>query len=229
MAEESTAAPKIVSVPHGEKSGARDSVPKPRRRERAPRVHSSRRRTTELRYTRIGLVVAAFALIIVSISSKFSVQRLESEHDSLTIQVRKQERELKETHVALDLARAELKEMLEGRLPNLQQLEFDLATTIDDRYVKNVIFSLTGKGESRVYEYRLVMHNETLAMLAPNAEILLFDEVGVQVGSAAVTSEVATTRSDEKMLEPGEIRSYSAVIHMNRDREPRYFVVKVRD
>jgi len=229
MAEDSTAAPKIVSVPHSEKSGSTSSRPKRQRRESMPRARSSRRRTTELRYTRIGLVVAVFALIILSISSKFSVQRLESEHDSLTIQVRKQERELKETHAALDLARAELKEMLEGRLPNLQQLNFDQATTIDDRYVKNVIFSLTGKGESRVYEYRLVMHNETLAMLAPNAEILLFDEVGVQVGSAAVTSEVATTRSNEKMLEPGEIRSYSAVIHMSRDSDPRYFVVKVRD
>ncbi len=113
----------------------------------------------------------------------------------------------------------ERRQLVEGRIPGLQALECDRALEVPDRYVRNVIFTLTGL-DTRVYEYRAVLENPGNVTVKLRVMILFFDALGVQIGSA----EVSWDRSAD-LLGAGEVRAWSGSADLLAGRQPEFFMV----
>ena len=146
-----------------------------------------------------------------------------------TIQIRKQEKIITELQAELTTVTTERDELVENRFPGLIPLNYDAAIPINDKYIRNIIFTLVSNGREKYYEYRMVMHNETLSVIKPKVEILLFDDVGIQVGRAVISKMDATTEADRADLDPGEVRSYSSTVNLVRNSEPKYFLLSIAD
>jgi hypothetical protein len=108
-------------------------------------------------------------------------------------------------------------------------LTSDETITTDNNYIRNIIFTLVKNGTKETYEYRLVMHNDTLSVIHPMVEILLFNDIGIQIGLAQVEHTNASTGTGRSSLDPGEVRSYTATINLIRDEEPHYFLLAVSE
>ena len=122
----------------------------------------------------------------------------------------------------------ELATLIQGRIPNLMPLEFDVTVPSDQAYLKNISFTLTGTASDRQYEYRAVLHNDRLADIQPDVSILLFDAMGIQVGMAKLSNDHATSQVEHNDLKPGETRAYSSGISLDREAEPNYFLIEVK-
>jgi len=122
----------------------------------------------------------------------------------------------------------ELAALVQGRIPNLTPLEFDVTVPSDQTYFRNISFTLTGTRSDRKYEYRVVLHNDSSALIRPDVTIFLFDALGVQVGMTKLSKEDATSELEHNSLKPGETRSYSSRITLDREAKPDYFLINVK-
>ncbi len=119
-------------------------------------------------------------------------------------------------------------QLVQGRIPRLHPLEFDVTVPIDQRYFRNISFTLTGTSHERKYEYHVVMHNEGSGSIKPDVTLFLFDELGVQVGKTHLSDRDATSETDSPSLKPGETRSYSSQVKLEHPSKPKYFLVDIR-
>ena len=143
--------------------------------------------------------------------------------------MRVQEKTLNTLNSELDTLKDERDALVQGRIPGLLPLTYDETISTDDEAVRNIIFTEVKNHTKRTYEYRLVMHNNTLSPIHPMVEIMLFNEIGIQVGLARVEHGNASTGTGSPALEPGEVRSYTASIDLIRNETPRYFLLNVSE
>jgi len=108
------------------------------------------------------------------------------------------------------------------RLPGLIGLNFDEVLKINKQYVKNIVFTRTGKNGSHLYEYKVVLENYDSA-LQPALKIILFDRNGVQVGMSELSSKAE--QGGIIRLDQDEVRTHYAVVQLADDAEPEYFQV----
>ncbi len=199
---------------------------------RSRRVRRSRARyhsETRLSRYRFMLIGISVLFTLIYIFTWFYISGKSSELQQSTMQVRKLEATLEDVSGELETVRRERDALVQGRIPNLLPLTYDEAIAIGNEYVRNVIFTLVKSGKKKIYEYRLVVHNDSLGIVRPKVEIFLFNDIGIQIGVAQVTSSDATTDVDRVELDPGEVRSYSATIDMIRDEEPSYFLLTLTE
>lgn len=205
-----------------------DQPPKSRSR-RVRRSRSRYHSETRLRRYRYLLAGVVIFFTVAYIFTWFYISGKSTELQQSTAQLRKVEATLKNVSAELETLKSERDVLVQDRIPNLLPLKFDEAIPIGDQYVRNVIFTLVKNGRKKIYEYRLVLHNESLGIVRPKVEIFLFNDIGIQIGVAQVTASNATTDVDRVELDPGEVRSYSAAIEMIRDEEPSYFLLTLSD
>jgi hypothetical protein len=155
--------------------------------------------------------------------------RKSTEHQQTMLEFRKQEAALKAVTSELDTIRNEMAVLVQNRIPGLLPIKYDEVITVDARHIRNIVFTLVKNGKKRHYEYHLVMQNDTLSVIRPVVEILLFDETGIQIGVTQVASTDASIRTRRSALDPGEVRSYTSSIKLNRGKEPRYFLLAVSE
>ncbi len=173
-----------------------------------------------------GLVV----LFLVSfLFAWLYINRVSAEQQQALLDFRKQEIALQAANGELEKIRNELDTLVRDRIPGLLPLKYDEAITIDNDYVRNIIFTLVKNGKKSTYEYRLVMQNNTLSVIRPVVEILLFNEIGIQIGVTQVEQMDATGGAERSALDPGEVRSYTASINLIRNEEPRYFLLAISE
>ena len=99
---------------------------------------------------------------------------------------------------------------------------------VDKGYVRNVLFTLTVQGGSPAFEFRVVLSNEDLVDVIPDVAVLLFNELGVQVGNAVINPDTLVDTADGPFrLKSGDVRSFSGEIELVESAEPKYYVVKV--
>ncbi len=151
--------------------------------------------------------------------------RLKIKH--LSIKARKHEVQLEYSEAQLKKLHQDVNVLVEGRIPNLHRLEFDKTIPLDQQHVRNIIFTLTGVGTDKQYEYRIVMHNDSLNIAHPLANVFLFDEVGIQLGMTRNSEFDTRSRVEYVNLRPREIRSYSSKVPLDRNEIPFYFLVTV--
>ena len=116
----------------------------------------------------------------------------------------------------------EIKELTLKRLPGLIGLNYDEVLKVDKRYVKNIVFTRTGKNGVHLYEYKVVLENHESA-LQPALKIILFDRNGVQVGMSELSKDAE--HGGILRLDQDEVRSHYAIVKLPDNAEPEYFQV----
>jgi hypothetical protein len=110
--------------------------------------------------------------------------------------------------------------LVEKRIPGLTELRFDQVTPIEQGPVRDITFTQLRGSEKNTYELKTVIENKSAAPVSPAVSIVLFDEVGVQVGRTQIGPE---GKSESLTLRPGEIRSLFDVVEIDPGRTASYF------
>ena len=182
---------------------------------------------------RYQLLLAGISILflIILIFSLLQTARESSEYHQAILDLRKQEVLAKNLASELETVKNERDILVQERIPGLTPLTYDEAINIDNEYVRNIIFTLAKTGKKNIYEYRLVLHNNTLSIIRPKARIILFSDIGIQIGMAQIEQTDASTETDARAaLDPGEVRSYTAAIDLTRNEEqPSYFLLDISE
>jgi len=175
----------------------------------------------------IILSVGCALLFALALALAVKLTMYGREITDLTVLGRKQAQKLALLEPKLVEMEEEIAALVESRLPHLTVLGFDKVLPVDKRYVKNIAFTLAGKGGKKRYEYKMVMDNRGLVSVHPYVQIIFFDKVGIQVGMSelGVDSDGMPTLD---MLERGEIRSHVSQVRLTDNIEPKYFTVRVK-
>ena len=146
----------------------------------------------------------------------------------LTIANAKQARELRQLRPQVTEQAKQITELVHNRLPTLQLIKFDKVTPLKHEYLKNIVFTLTGKAHINRYEFKMTAHNKGLNLIHPEFKIIFFNHLGIQVKELRLgIDENGVPVLDP--LEPNESRSFSASIKLSSDEEqPRYFKINTR-
>jgi hypothetical protein len=169
------------------------------------------------------------AFLVIYALTWFYIAAKSAEYERTLLELRKQEKTLVATSKKLEAVRKENEVLVQKRIPGLQSLIFDETIAIDNPYIRNIIFTQVRNGKQKIYEYRVVMSNDTLSVIHPLVQILLFNEIGIQIGEATVEFRDPSTGKVRPVLDPGEVRSQTAMIRLLRDGEPRYFLLAMSE
>jgi hypothetical protein len=199
------------------------------RSRRSHRSVSSYRCAAKIRRYKYLLAGISILFLLIYVFTWFHIARKSTEHEQTLLELRKQEIAMSTITSKLETVRNEMDALVQNRIPGLLPLKYDEAITVDDEYIRNIIFTLARNGKKQNYEYRLVMHNDTLSAIRPVVEILLFNDIGVQIGVTQVEYMNTSTGTERSVLSPGEVRSYTSSIDLFRDEEPSYFLLTASD
>ncbi len=196
---------------------------------RSRRPRSSYRCETRIKRYRYLLAGISILFLLIYMFTWFYLARKSAESEQALLKLLIQEKTLGTVNSELETVRNERDALVQGRIPGLLPLTYDETISIHNEHIRNITFTLVNNGKQETYEYRLVMHNETLSVIHPMVEILLFNDIGVQIGLAQVEHANGSTGTGRSALDPGEVRSYTAAINPIRNEEPRYFLLAVSE
>jgi hypothetical protein len=196
--------------------------------------HSRRSRSSyrcDARIKRYKTLLAGISILflLICLFTWFYVARKSAQSEQALLELRIQEKSLNTLNSELETVRNERDALVKGRIPGLLPLTYDETITTDHQYIRNIIFTMVKNGNKETYEYRLVVHNDTLSVIHPVVEILLFNNIGIQIGLAKMEHTNASMGTNRLALDPGEVRSYTAAIELIRDEEPHYFLLAVSE
>ena len=197
------------------------------RRSRSSR--SAYRYEARIRRYKILLAGIAILFMLTYLFTWFYITRKSAESEQALLELRLQEKKLKTLNSELDTVRNERDALVQGRIPGLLPLKYDETITPEHQYIRNIIFTMVKNGQQENYEYRLVIQNDTLSVIHPMVEILLFNDIGIQIGLSRVQHKAVSTATGRASLDPGEVRSYTATIDLIRDEDPHYFLLVVSE
>ncbi len=190
--------------------------------------YSRHRRSKSRRWLVPVLYLALFLMFIALFVMAINLQISRKEMADLSALQRKHERRLAEVEPRIRQLEMENAALVQSRFPGLEPLEVDRVIPLNRAYVKNIIFSLAGKGENKLYEYRVVLDNREGRIVSPDVEIFLFDHNGIQVGASYLKMRGKGDGSLKPLAER-ETRSHAGPMSLDRDAEPAYFLVNVRN
>lgn len=171
-----------------------------------------------------GLLVAS---VVLSVVLFFRMQQFRSESLRLDVALQRTEGELTKSREDITEMNNDLRILLANRIPGISELAFDRQIELNDRYVKNITFVQSGVGEEASIEFSAVLQNARSGPILPQVDVVLFDEAGLQTGIVQLDKAQTVSPVEVAELKPGESRTYSAQIPMNRDAPSKYFVVDV--
>jgi len=205
-------------------TSSRSSINHTRSMSYSSRTHSWSRRSRLLLLWIIGLALVAFFTVLFLGTQFYSLNR---ENQELRARLAHAEDELTKVTPELEKLRIDLEQLVRGRLPRLRELKYDQVLPLDQGYLKNVTFTEITNRNNRIHEYKLVVQNNTSATLWPEIQLLVFNEIGIQVGG----SEIGTHHPNAlkaSSLDIGEARSYSAAIQLiDKEAAPAYFMIRI--
>ena len=141
-------------------------------------------------------------------------------------QIREEQRKTELGAAEVKRLGAQLRELVNGRLPNpLLEMVPDQLIPVEPAPLRNILFTQVGAAERPGYEYKLTCRNEGPARFRPRVRILLFNEAGIQTGSADLSDSSDATRLGGAGLAAGESASFSGRVTQEFDDAPKYFMV----
>lgn len=198
-------------------------------RERSQHVGDHRSRSWSRRSKLLFLLMLTLVLIdfFTALLLGTQVYTLDRQNQTLRSSLAQAEEELLRVAPELQKLRVDLDELIRGKLPRLRKLEYDRVLPLDDQYLKNITFTEIMNRGSQGHEYKLVVQNNTNAPLWPEVQLLIFNELGIQVGSAEIgTGQPNALKAGS--LGVGEVRSYTASMNlMDRNTTPAYFMIRL--
>ena len=145
----------------------------------------------------------------------------------LTIDLRQAEGDLTRAREKITEMNNDLRILLANRIPGVAELSMNRQLAINDQYVRNITFVQSGLGETKSIEFSAVLENTRAAPVLPDVNIILFDESGLQTGAVRLSQEQAVAPVTTPELQPGETRTYSGQIQLQREAPSKHFVVEV--
>jgi len=197
------------------------------RSKRFSRRTKSQRAEKTVRQLQILIVILIAVMVISAFAVGSSVQPLRSQRDALSLEVLRLERDLAVSKEELKFVVAERDELVTTRIPGLESLAFDETITVERDYVRNILFTMTVQRGQSAYEFRLVLANDELSDVIPNVSVLLFNQLGIQVGAASVSLKSLSMETGLFKLAPGDVRSYSGRVDLLNATEPTYYVLDI--
>lgn len=181
------------------------------------RSSRSRRRTIKIIILSVSLAVMSLVLVVVGVYSAVKISELNDVNRKLEYALRDMRDQMSGMEPELQRLQNELKSLVESRFPNLYELVTNQVLSIENDYIKNVVFTIIRQGNREDYKYLLVVENNTQVKIKPSFRVLLFDEFGVHIA----TDEV----HDSHALSPGESRDYTSDIAFLIDTQPKHFYI----
>jgi len=205
------------------------SISEPRsssRRGSSSRVSGSHHgRTRLIQILGVALALSLLINLLVAIALGSYVRKaglLSGVSASLRLQLTDITEQLETSARETRILKDEIQELTLNRLPGLIGLNYDEVLKVDKRYVKNIVFTRTGKKGAHLYEYKVVLENHESA-LQPALKIILFDRNGVQVGMSELSKDAK--HGGILRLDQDEVRSHYAIVQLPDNAEPEYFQV----
>ena len=192
-------------------------------------VNGYRARSWSRRSKLLLLLVLALVLIdfFTALLLGTQVYTLNRQNQTLRSSLAQTEEELLHVVPELQKLRTDLDELIRGKLPRLRKVEYDRVLPLDDQYLKNIIFTQVVNRDSRGHEYKLVVQNNTRSPLLPEIQLLIFNELGIQVGNAEIGTRQPNALKTGS-LDIGEVRSYAAAIDLtDKAAAPAYFMIRI--
>lgn len=177
-------------------------------------------RTSQRRVLCSALVATLIVLFFVSLFTGLRIARLNRDNETLSADLAQSRARLAEIEPQNEKLRTGLVEILRNKVPHLRRLELDDALDVKAAYVKSILFTEARNGDEQHYEYTLLLENTTGYTIKPHVEVLVFDDLGVQIGEGGI--------ADGNNLLPGDSRSRAGEINLMRDGAPAYFEVRAR-
>jgi hypothetical protein len=188
---------------------------------------SSRRKLRRMKFLVGVLLGVLVAFAVAGVMTFFKMQQFRGEAQQLTVDLREAEADLARAREKIAEMNNDMRILLANRIPGVAELSMNRQLEINDQYVRNITFVQPGTGENKAIEFSTVLENSRTAPTLPAVNIVLFDESGLQTGAVRLTKEQAITPVDIAELQPGETRTYSGRIPLQRDAPSKYFVVDV--
>jgi len=190
----------------------------------AYRAHSWSRRSKLLLLLVLVLVLIDFFTAVLLGTQVYTLNR---QNQTLRSSLAQTEEKLQQVTPELQKLRVDLEELIRGKLPRLRKLEYDRVLSLDDQYLKNITFTEIINRDRRGYEYKLVVQNNTGAPLWPEIQLLIFNELGIQVGNAEIGTRQPNALKAGS-LGVGEVRSYTASMDLaDKAATPAYFMIRL--
>lgn len=188
------------------------------------RAHSWSRRSQLLFLLVLVLVLIDFFTALLLGTQVYTLNRQNQTLRSSLVQT---EEELHRVTPELQKLRVDLDALIRGKLPRLRKLEYDRVLPLDDQYLKNITFTEIVNRDNRSHEYKLVVQNNTDAPLWPEIQLLIFNELGIQIGSAEIGTRQPNALKAGS-LGVGEVRSYTALMELaDGNATPAYFMIRL--
>lgn len=190
-----------------------------RRRHRRTSSSSRKKWIKILAASTVVLLLVVIGLTILALMSSREIELL-------TTTNKKQALELQTLRPQVIEQARQITELVQHRLPTLQRIQFDKVTQLKHEYLKNIVFTLTGKTNVNRYEFRMTAFNKGLNLIHPEFKIIFFNHLGIQVKELPIGTDEQGVRVLEP-LEPTESRSFSASIKLlSDDEQPQYFKIE---
>ena len=207
----------------GERAGADPAAI----RRRGRRSKSGVRVERKVQRLQMAMVIILCGWVLAVLGAGVYIERIKTEKESIYIEALRLERELSETTAALETVTKDRDEMVNARIPGLERLTYDESIQVGNLYVRNIIFTLAMKNDTPSYEYRVVFSNDGLSTVIPNLRIVIFNELGVQLGEARVPADSTNGAEVGFILDPGEVRTHSGTIEFFSAGTPKYFSLQI--
>ena len=163
-------------------------------------------------------------IFFLSLFLGIQIFSLGKKNELLTHEISDANAELERLKPLVQQLREDQKALVEGRFPRLIPMQFDQVVNLDQGYVRNVLFNQMHDS----IEYKLIVRNDSYYRIWPEMTVKFFNEVGLQIHSAAVGgSDVEATNGESSSLAPGEGRSYTGALGYSNDDMPAYFTIDV--
>ncbi len=173
------------------------------------------------------LASAVVASLVILVVMYFRIDQLRDGRSAESVQRRQVEAELARAQERITSLNSDLQILLQNRIPGVDQLVYNRQIELNDQYVQSITFVESGLGNEKTVEFSTVLQNVRTGPILPKVTIVLFDEAGMQTGMAQLDRSHTITPVDIPEMQPGETRTYSTRIELNREQPSKYFVVEV--
>lgn len=215
----------------GQTSGPTPRHPRSRgsraHRHRSTEVNTRSQRRRQLRYA----TVATLAVLALAVAGLFALllrtqRELSLARDGLGAATQAEQRQATQAAAEAQRLTAQLQDLVYGRLPQpLRPLLIDTLIELESAPLHSILFTQVGTAERPGYEYKLICRNDGPERFQPRYRILLFNDAGIQTGSADLSDSADAIRLDTAGMAAGEGMSFSGQVRLEFDDAPRYFMI----
>jgi hypothetical protein len=172
------------------------------------------------------LVLVANLFIVLLLGLRIHLSN--EENSELRVELAKAKEELDRVKPELAKSLGDIESLLKGQLPGLTRIEYDQVISLNEKYLKNIIFNKVNSKNLKGYEFRVVMQNDTLGTVWPRFKIHFFDEHGVHINTVQAGYEKEALMQIDP-LGPGEERADSSAVVKLLDNEkmPYFFLIRL--